>query len=80
MSIITNNAKLTKPEVEIQFLRMVIARAVSNDGYYLTDNDMKAISVISKAHCQDIHHVNTTDLALANWENLNPGYKYAKEV
>ena len=68
--------KLTKSEVEIGFLKMVIARMALEGGKYLSENDKKAIKLLSEAHPQDIKEVDLEWLALDDWEKLNPGYKY----
>ena len=75
-SINVHQPKLTKSEVEIGFLKMVIARMTLEGGKYLSENDKKAIKLLSEAHCQDVKRVDLEWLALDDWEKLNPGYKY----
>lgn len=68
--------KLTTSDVEIGFLKMVIARMALEGGKYLSENDKEAIKLLSEAHPQDIKEVDLERLALDDWEELNPGYKY----
>ena len=62
--------------MEIGFLKMVIARMTLEGGKYLSENDKKAIKLLSEAHSQDVKEVDLEWLALDDWEKLNPGYKY----
>ena len=75
-SINVHQPKLTKSEVEIGFLKMVIARMALEGGKYLSENDKEAIKLLSEAHPQDIKEVNLEWLALDVWERINPGYQY----
>ena len=75
-SINVHQPKLTTSEVEIGFLKMVIARMALEGGKYLSENDKEAIKLLSEAHPQDIKEVDLEWLALDDWEKLNPGYKY----
>lgn len=71
-----HQTNLTTSEVEIGFLKMVIARMALEGGKYLSENDKEAIKLMSEAHPQDIKEVDLEWLALDDWEELNPGYKY----
>ena len=75
-SINVYQPNLTTSEVEIGFLKMVIARMTLEGGKYLSENDKKAIKLLSKSHPQDVKEVDLEWLALDDWEKLNPGYKY----
>lgn len=70
--------QLSTSEVEIGFLKMVIARMALENGKYLSENDKEAIRLLSEAHPQDIKETDLEWLALDDWEELNPNYKYAE--
>ena len=72
--------KLTTLEVELRFTKMLVARLLDQiEGHpdaYLSDFDKEAIKLLSEAHPQDIREVDLKWLALDDWEEMNPGYKY----
>lgn len=63
----------TPEEIEIRFLRMLVAR-LADGGTYLSGYDMQAIMHLKQAHSQDKSDVNTAIYAIGEYVELNPNY------